>query len=216
MASINEHKSASVHGNFCPRRLSWKAVCSCGAEHNPACPGLPEYKGICDCGVDAPRDVSKYGVSQPLGVMTPVSADSGNVAPIREDGFYWVLPHQAEEWEPASWSEDEGWMLLGMDSALNIPAIVKVGERIIERASLEECVHCCEPCRDLYQVKDSVWCDEAGWSKSDVAHIRCLEEKIGRSLTGSDFIDDPINDAVLYLVNERNEAIEQFEKARLA
>ena len=47
--------------------------------------------------------------------------------------------------------------------------------------------------KDHYMLKDSVWCDEARFSKLDVAHLPCLEKHIGRELEAKDFINAVIN-----------------------
>lgn len=60
--------------------------------------------------------------------------------------------------------------------------------------------HSCDDCRchaDYYMVLDEVWSAAlAGGGEVHYLCIACLEDRIGRRLNRSDFIDVPINDPV--------------------
>lgn len=53
-----------------------------------------------------------------------------------------------------------------------------------------------------YMVKDSIW-TSAGLAKNQIAHIQCLEIKLGRPLILNDFSDFPINNLIKWALNKR-------------
>ena len=63
---------------------------------------------------------------------------------------------------------------------------------------------CGQTSEDNYLVTDAVWLGEAGFAdKVGYCHIRCLEERIGRSLVADDFRRVPINDGVRHLARRK-------------
>ncbi len=52
-----------------------------------------------------------------------------------------------------------------------------------------------------FMLQDSVW-HEAGLGSKDVAHILCVEMRLRRSLVRADFKNVPINDVILWALNQ--------------
>ena len=59
----------------------------------------------------------------------------------------------------------------------------------------KDCRFCCAMMKstDHYMVKDFVWNVEAKLSRTDVAHLQCLESHLHRALSANDFTDAVIN-----------------------
>lgn len=77
------------------------------------------------------------------------------------------------------------------------------GDRIRERAS--KCISCADLNNDDYAVHDDLWRSAYGSSQAGFAHIRCLEKKLGRKLTVSDFKNALVNAALLWAFERASE-----------
>jgi hypothetical protein len=79
-----------------------------------------------------------------------------------------------------------------------------VKKRIEQSKKLEQkrnCLDCGQLCGEDYAVTNEIWA-QAGLKPYDGRlHLRCLAQRLGRTITRADFTDASINGAIFYTLN---------------
>lgn len=88
-----------------------------------------------------------------------------------------------------------------LHDAIHIILYTQDKHTIKERSFI--CSKCMGENRDHFMLEDVVWQEAMGDDPRGMLHLKCVEDKLGRKLTKSDFKDIPLNAQARYFAPER-------------